>query len=332
MKKVFFTTTLLLLAFGSTYAQSDDDHTYEGEVESILRWRDDDGEAKAQAMIRLKGGVSLDHFVEGLEVRTIVQTGDRFGNAFATPYIPNGMEDSRHMEGHLSHGYLRYSNSGIVGEIGALETRRDTAGLTTQLYPFGGMTGGRVYFNLSGNDRLRIAVTMANVGDGGTPDFYNRDWEHDYTEAVAYINLGGAQLEAGVEEIHGGNFYRGVLTREFSNLLNRNVRAVLEGIYDEGNSAYRANFTIEFPLFEEESSPLLALTFLHQEEGYDNIRRWALSDNAMWGESGDAAVITLTSPPLRGGMKAYAQWRQHFEHSSMNRGDVGVTINWKGRR
>ena len=341
MKKLFLATTILALSSligGSAFAEEEgdaDESKVRGSVDSIIRWRDDNGEAKLQGYVGIGGEADL---FNGLSVGAKIQTGNRTNNVFTEPYNRETGESS-FMEAHVTHAYINYEGEYFVLNAGSIDVRDNSPGFTSKLYPFMGLLGARLSFKIPGMENVSFAITGANIGDGSQPDFYNREHKRrDYTEAVGFVNLDGAMLEMGWEEIHGANFYRAVVSKD----LLWDIQAILEGVYDEENSSYRANLSFKVPLADYPGAPMLTLTYLHQEEEYDAMHlRRNITDWTLWGLDGDSFVIDLTSSDLAKNdgveVKLFGQWRQYLgggnpniPKGERNRGTGGVIFGWGG--
>lgn len=258
----------------------------------------------------------------GFELVSVIQTGSSFDNGYAT--WRNFDSNTSDIEAHLRRLLLQYANTGFQATLGFFGVRK-TDGVITRLRPTGFIDGVRFFIpTLYGE----VIVTLGSATDVETPDFFRRDFQFDYMEVVFKRELWqGANLELNVERIDGENFYREVLTHEFSDVLDRCLTIIVENIVDQERAAHRSGFSVIYDIDTRARPSQFIYRWIHQQEEYDNFRHGDMIDSLV-GRKGTSSIIKY-SAPVNDNVSWYLRALLHHSDSSLNRYDAGVGWRFK---
>lgn len=335
-------TSLMVLSSGSPAVKAeekDDEAEAKLSVDAlgVGRIREDKGKLNLQGAIKLRFTLGLMSETGKLDVVAVTQSGSQFNNAFASVNVDD--RDERSGELGVTNLYLRYATllngANFTVEAGALETRKPE-GEVTRLYPFGYLDGARIGLS-SRLGEVKGSVTLANVDPrSGKNNFFDRknsfiDPDHgsfNYVEVAFRGELWkGSVFETSLEDIEDNSYVRLAASQEVKNILKRNVKLILESIYDEENNSFRSGVMVESDLAPGLTEKV-AYTLTHRPDEYDNYRVQNLIDHTHIGVKGTSSIVKFSNPDLGW----YLQARFHHEDSSLNRYDFGYIAKWGGSK
>ncbi len=324
MKILLIVITLTILGLSNDSALSQEE--VELSLDITSRLKNDNEQLKLQSFIRLKLQVTIE---EGVELIGIGATGPSFNNKYLTLYNSESGTPSD-TEFYLPQLYLQYNSENFGIALGALEMRKDTEAIITPLYSSGFIDGGRVSIGRDEAD-WKATATLGSINDVtvAQPNFFQRSLDlGNYVETVFHLKpWEDAKLELGYEKINGENYYHGILSHEFEQILNRSLKVILENIYNQESASFHSGLTVNLALTDEFSPPQVTYNWIHQEMEYINFRWMNMIDDGLIARPGTSSIMTFTFPVK--GMKLYVRWRHHHDNPKWHR--YGVGISWRGR-